>query len=131
MKPGGYKGPERRSYMRLDVNYAVSYIKLSDDLRPIGNMVEDAHSKDISGAGVKFVTPEDISVGSLLEAHIKIPGTGKFITTIGKVVRCEPENKKLFKIALAFAWITKKDKEIIDEYVKKIKLNMLRSETKM
>lgn len=131
MKPNAYKGPERRAYIRLDADYAVSYIKLSNDLHPIGDIVEDAYSKNISGAGIKFVTSEEIPIGSFLEIYIKIPAAGKFITALGKVMRCEPDRKKVFNIAVAFAWITKKDKETIDAYVKNSKLNILRSETKM
>lgn len=131
MKPNAYKGPERRTYMRLNADYAVNYIKLSNGLRPIGDIVEDAYSKDISGAGIKFLASEEIPAGSFLEVHIKIPTVGKYIIAIGKVVRCEAERRKLFRIALSFAWITKSDKEIVDEYVKKIRLNILRSETKM
>ncbi|MDD5680700.1 MAG: PilZ domain-containing protein [Candidatus Omnitrophica bacterium] len=131
MKSDAYKGPERRTYMRLDADCAVSYIKLSADLRPAGDIVEDAYSKDISGAGIKFITAERIPEGTFLEVHIKIPTAGKVITAVGKVMRCESERKKFFRTAISFVWIAKNDKAAIDEYVKKIKLDMLRSETKM
>lgn len=131
MKSNGYKGPERRTYMRIEADYDITYIRLSEDLHPTGNIVEDAHSIDISGAGVKFLASEKIPAGSFMEVHIRLPGSGRFITAIGKVIRCEPERKKLFGIALGFAWMTRKDKEMIVEYVKKGKLNILRSETKI
>lgn len=131
MKSKNYKGPERRTYLRLDADYTIGYIRLSDNLQPSGGIAEDARPKDISGAGVKILTSEQIPAGAFIEAHIKIPGTSKFITAICRVVRCEPDKKRLFSTALAFAWIAKKDREIIDEYVKKIKLNMLRAETKI
>lgn len=131
MKSNGYKGPERRTYIRLEADYAVDYIKLSKDLQPIGDIVEDAYSKNISGVGLKFIATEEIKPDSLIEVHIRIPMVNRYITAIGKVLRCEPERKKLFSIAMSFAWITKGDRELIDEYVKKLKLNILRSETKM
>lgn len=131
MKSKNYKGPERRAYLRLGADYAVEYVKLSKDLHPKGNIVEDARSGDISGAGIKILATEHISVGSLLETYIKMPTAAKFITAVCRVVRCEPDKKGRFEIALAFAWIAERDREAIDRYVKKIKLNMLRSETKM
>jgi uncharacterized protein YxeA len=131
MKPNGYKGPERRTYIRLEADYAVNYIKLSNDLQPIGDIVEDAYSKNISGSGLKFVASEEIKKDSFIEVHIKIPMVTKYITAIGKVLRCEPEVKKLFVISMSFAWINRSDRELIDKYVKKLKLNILRSETKM
>ncbi|MBU4377093.1 MAG: PilZ domain-containing protein [Candidatus Omnitrophica bacterium] len=131
MKPNGYKGPERRTYIRLEADYAVNYIKLSNDLKPIGDIIEDAYAKDISGAGLKFITSEEIKPGALIEVHVKIPTVSKYITAIGRVLRCESDRKKTFAIAMSFAWITKSDRELVDEYVKKLKLNILRSETKM
>src|SRR3989338_5010393 len=130
MKQKNYKGPERRSYIRLEADYAVDYVKLSNDLKPIGDIVEDAYSKDISGAGLKFITREEIKPGSFIEVHVKIPTASKDITAIGKILRCEPEDKKSFAIAMAFAWITKGDRSLVDDYVKRLKLNILRSETK-
>ncbi len=131
MKPQNYKGPERRNYIRLEADYAVNYVKLSNDLKPIGDIVEDAYSKDISGAGLKFIAHEEIKPGSFIEVHVKIPTANKDITAIGKVLRSEPERKKSFAIAMSFAWITKNDRELVDDYVKRLKLNMLRSETKL
>lgn len=131
MKDDGYKGPEKRADMRLEADYAVDYLKLSNDLKPVGSIMEDAYSKDISGAGLKFIASEEINPGSLIEVHIKIPMAAKCITAIGRVLRCEQERKRSFAIAISFAWITKGDKELVNEYIKKLKLNILRSETKM
>ena len=131
MKSKNYKGPERRTYLRLDADYTVGYTKLSNDLRPKGDIMEDACPKDISGAGIKILAAEQISAGSFLETYIRIPTAAKIITAICRVVRCDPDKKGHFAIALAFMWITKKDREAIDEYVKKIKLQMLRSETRI
>ena len=125
-----YKGPERRSYMRLNADCAVDYIKLSDDLKPAYDIVEDSYSKNISAAGIKFMASEKIPVGSFLELHIKIPTTNKFLTAIGKIVRCNMEKKENFGIAISFIWISERDKELIDEYVKSKKLQELRSEMK-
>ena len=131
MKRENYKGPERRSYIRLEADYAVNYVKLSNDLKPIGDIMEDAYSNDISGAGLKFITSEEIRPGSFIEVHIKIPTVSKDITAIGKILRCEPERKKSFAIAMSFAWIPKSDRVLVDDYVKRLKLNILRSETKL
>ncbi len=130
MKRNSYEGPERRTYLRLNTDYAVSYIRLSGDLQPIGGVVKGICSGNMSGAGIKFFASEEIPVGSFLEIHIKMPDSRKIITAIGRVARCESE-KKLFGIALPFFWIGKEGKEMIDEYIKKLKLKMLRSEIKM
>jgi len=125
-----YKGPERRSYMRLDADCAVDYIKLSNDLKPMYDIVSDSYSKNISAAGVKFMTSEKIPIGSFLELHIKIPTTKKFIVAIGKVMRYESEKENKFGIAISFIWISKRDKGLIDEYVRNKRLEELRSEMK-
>lgn len=112
-----YQGPEHRGYMRLDIDCPVDYARLSDDLKPAYNAVEDSYSKNISASGISFIASEKIPVGSFLELRIKVPSTDKFIAAIGKVLRCEPEGKK-FGVALVFIWISQKDKELIEEYVK-------------
>jgi hypothetical protein len=116
--------------MRLSADCAVDYVKLSDDLKPAYDIVEDSYSKDISATGIKFMAPEKVRVGSFLELHIKIPPENKFITAIGKIVRCEPEGKKKFAIAITFIWISEKDRDLVNEYVKNKRLDELRSEMK-
>lgn len=125
-----YKGPERRKYMRLDADCAVDYTKLSKDLKPMYDIISDSYSKNISAAGVKFVSAEKIGTGEFLELHMKIPATNKFIAAIGKVTRCENEDEKNYGIAVSFVWISKRDKELIDDYVRNKKLEELRSEMK-
>ena len=122
-----YSGPERRGHMRLDTDCAIDYAKLSDQLTPIHDFVDSSYTKNISGSGVKFLAKENLQLGSFLELHIRIPAAEKFISAICKVVRCEPEEKKSFGIAVTFVWINKKDKELLDEYVKSKKLSNLRS----
>ena len=104
--------------------------KLSDDLKPAYNAVEDSYAKNISASGIKFIVPEHIPTGTFLELHIRIPTAEKFIAAIGKVVRCEAEDGKNFGIAITFIWINKKDKDAIDKYVKNKRLEELRSEIK-
>ncbi len=125
-----YQGPERRDYMRLGADCAVDYVKLSGDLKPVRDIADNSYSKDISASGIKIVTSEKITVGSFLELHIKIPSVNRFLTAIGKVMRCEMEGKKNFRIAISFVWINKRDRELMDEYVKSKRLEKLRSEIK-
>ena len=125
-----YKGPERRTYMRLNADCAIDYVKLANDLKPMYNIVEDSYSKDISASGIKFASSEKMPIGAFIELHIKVPVIDKFIVAIGKVVRCDQEGKDDYGIALAFIWINKMDKELIDGYVKGKKLKELRSEMK-
>ena len=113
--------------MRLGTDCAIDYLKLSEDLKPITEGTDNSYSKNISAAGVKILASENISPGSFLELHIKIPGINRFITAIGRVVRCNPEGKK-FAVAISFIWISKMDRELMDEYVKCKKLENLRSE---
>lgn len=122
-----YSGPERRNHIRLDTDCAVDYLKLSSDLKPAGDSIHNSYSEDISGAGVKLAAAEKILAGSFLELHIKIPIVDKFLTAIGKVVRCEAGKKGKFTIAVSFIWINKKDKDLIGEYVKNKRLEKLRS----
>ena len=122
-----YSGPERRNYIRLDTDCAVDYLKLSNDLKPAGDRVHSSYSEDISGAGVKLEATEKILTGSFLELHIKIPIVDKFLTAVGKVIRCEAGEKGKFTIAVSFIWINKKDKDLIDKYVKNKRLEKLRS----
>lgn len=125
-----YKGPERRSYMRLDADCAVDYLKLSDELKPMYDIVNNSYSKNISASGIKFVIQEKVPLGSFLELHIKIPTVKKFIAAIGKVTRCDSEKEKNFGVGISFIWISKRDKELIDEYIRNKRLEELRSEMK-
>ena len=125
-----YSGPERRNYMRLDTDCAVDYIKLSSDLKPTRDVIDDSYSRNISGAGIKFTAVEKVPMGSFLELHIKIPTVNKFLTATGKVVRCDAEQKGKFGVAVSFIWINKKDRELIDEYVRNKRLEKLRSKIK-
>jgi len=125
-----YKGPERRTYMRMGVDCAVDYLKLNNDLKPMGNSINSGYTKDMSGAGISFISPERIPDGAFLELHIKIPTVNKSLTAIGKIVRCDSEKEKKFEMAVAFIWISEKDKALIDTYVKDKKLENLRSELK-
>jgi len=113
-----YRGPENRTYMRLHTDCAVDYVRLSDDLKPAYNVVEDSYSKNISASGVKFVSSEHVPAGSFLELRIRIPTTDRPIAAIGKVLRCEKEGIKNFTVALSFIWISNRDRELVDEYVR-------------
>lgn len=131
MSANEYIGPERRTYMRLDTDCAIDYVKLSDDLKPVRrDLVDSSYSKNISGAGIKFLSKEKFPAGSFLELHIKIPNIDNFLIAICKVVRCEPEGKNSFGSAVAFVWISKKDRELLNAYVKGKKLDNLRSKIK-
>lgn len=125
-----YQGPERRNYMRLDTDCAVDYIRLSNSLKPAYNVVDDRYSKNISASGIKFIASEKMPAGSFLELHIKIPTANRFIAAIGKVVRCDMEAERSFGIAVLFVWINKRDRELIDKYVKDKKLEELRFKLK-
>lgn len=119
-----YAGAERRGYMRLHTDCPVDYVRLSDDLKPAYDVVEDSYSKNISASGIKFISSENLSIGSFLELHIKIPAADRYIAAIGKVLRCEAEGGGHFGVALSFIWISQKDKQLIDEYVKNRKLGI-------
>ncbi|MBL7070706.1 MAG: diguanylate cyclase [Candidatus Omnitrophica bacterium] len=113
-----YRGPENRTYMRLHTDCAVDYVRLSDDLKPAYNVVEDSYSKNISATGVKFVSNKRVPMGSFLELRIRIPSSDRLIAAIGKVLRCEADGGKCFNVAISFIWISQSDKELIDEYVR-------------
>ncbi len=125
-----YGGPERRNYMRLGTDCAVDYIKLSDELKPIRDLIDNSYSKDLSAAGVKIIVNEEIAIGSFLELHIRIPASDRFLTAIGRVVRCDKEGKKKFGIAVSFIWISKQNRALLDKYVKNKRLESLRSKIK-
>ena len=130
MPPKRYRGPERRNFMRLEADCAIDYLKLSRDLKPVKELIDNSYSSNISATGVKFHVSEDIPVGTFLELHIKIPTVNKFITAVAKVVRCDKEGKDKYGAAISFIWISKKDKGLIDDYVRMKKLEKLRSEMK-
>ena len=130
MAIGEYKGPERRRFIRLDIDCIVHYVRLSKGLGPVLDFVYETYTKDLSASGIKFVAKEELLPGSILEVHIQLPSIDKFITTIGNVVRCEKLEKGQFGVAAYFLWITKKDQQLIDDYVRKKSLEKLRTEIK-
>ena len=128
MAESSYKGPERRKYMRLDADCAVNYIKLSKDLKLVKDIAESSYSEDISAGGIKFITSEPYSIGTVIELQIKIPPVEQFIAMIGKVVRSNKKDKDHYEIALSFIWIKDKNIKIIDDYIKRKELERIQSE---
>lgn len=118
MLENDYNGPERRIFKRLDIDCAIGYQILSNDLRPFSPFVDKSFSENISAGGIKFLISEKIAEDSFLKITIKLPTAGKPIIAVVKVARCKAKDEKQFEIAGWYIWINNEDKKLINEYIR-------------
>lgn len=116
-----YTGPERRKYLRLPSRCVVKYAKLSkNNLRPLVNLTIKSYTKEISAAGIKFITRKKIPVRTIIEFQFKIPGIKRSIDGLGEVVRIKARaGRKSYNVGMKFTWMQQKNIDLIDAYVRK------------
>ncbi len=115
---------DRRLFSRLATNAHVFYRVIKDALFP-GEIASDtpeftAMTKDISAGGLSFFLKEAISVTSILELRITIPGEKKPIQCLAKVVRTVSiEGTPFFETAVCFLDLTSRDRQTLDKFVER------------
>ena len=127
---------QRRDYYRVDCSIAFNYYKISKEvaeLETTADLFEEitdpkyipekkvAHTMDLSGGGIRFITDEDLEVGSCILTVIRLTN-GKVDQTmylVTELIACGPMEKAPDKrIARAkFLFKDIKDRDLIVRFV--------------
>lgn len=106
---------ERRRFQRVETHIPVKYRKLREGAGQEGS---GSLSRDLSQGGVHFRTNEFISMACRLILELDIPMLTRPIKAISKVAWIRKANSgNDYEVGNQFLEISKKDKELISEYV--------------
>ena len=118
-----FTGPEKRAYLRISSRCVVKYTQLSENLRPLVNMITKLHTENICAGGVKFIIRKKLPIRAILEFQFRIPGIARYVAGLGEIVRVKPRaGRKTYDVGLKFLWVQRKNAELIDAYVRKKKI---------
>jgi c-di-GMP-binding flagellar brake protein YcgR len=93
--------------------------KTQDELIKRGYTPEQLSvTKNISAAGLLFVSDSPLAIGSILEFKIELPDSEHPVECLARVVRMEEiEPEKSYNIAICFLDITGADRARLNRYV--------------
>lgn len=107
---------ERRRFQRIDSNLPVRYRNLRAATIPSGSL-----TKDISEGGIRFMTNEFISLACRLVVEVSLPTIQKPIKAISKVAWIKKVSSgDRYELGNQFLEISKEDKELINDFVKRM-----------
>lgn len=111
------------------LNYIIKVLEKSGEKDYIENGPLEV---DISGAGLKFITSQDLYPGDLLEIEMVLPiSSGIIIELIGEVVRCKRHTQDAQEVAVKYIALNEDDRECIIRYVFKRQRELLRAEERI
>ncbi len=111
---------DNRKYQRVQTHIPVRFRKLRDGADVVG---EGSISKNLSEGGVRFRTGEFISMACRLILELDIPMLTKPVKAISKVAWIKKtDTGKDYEVGNQFLEISKKDKELISQYVDSLSL---------
>jgi len=109
---------ERRKFKRVKTHVPVKYRKLREGAGSVGF---GSLSRDLSQGGVHFRAGEFISMACRLILEVDIPMLTRPIKAISKVAWIrKTDNGDDYEIGNQFLEISKKDRELISEYVESL-----------
>src|SRR3989338_655702 len=115
-----FTGLEKRAHLRVSSRCGLKYTRLSKNLRYVVKAITKSQTEDISAGGIKFVACKKLPLHAILEFQFKIPGTARYAAGFGEVVRIKSRiDGKSYDVGLKFLWITRKNAELTDAYVRK------------
>jgi Predicted glycosyltransferase len=123
-RTSGFYKIQRRNHYRLDIMLDVYYAqmpeKLSDKIKSEKDMsFTKTFSKDISGSGACFISPEELPIDTPLVIKLDLPD-GETIEARGVVVRCFEVSlggSKKYNIGVKFTAISKINEEKLIRYI--------------
>lgn len=115
MTDGGYAGPEKRRYVRVDAKVIAWY---KTDALGNGAETYGALTKNISCGGLLFETDEAVPVGAEVEVEMKVPGSPRMLRSKGRTVRLEAVGGGRYDVGLAFESIPEGDRQALEAYIK-------------
>ncbi|MBD3426870.1 MAG: hypothetical protein GF409_06525 [Candidatus Omnitrophica bacterium] len=111
---------EKRKYPRVSTHIPVRYRKLGE---PEGQMRTNTITKNISEGGIRFGAPEFISRACRLVLELDIPMINKPVKAISKVAWIRKDGERAdYEVGNQFLEISRKDKELVSEYVSSLNL---------
>jgi hypothetical protein len=97
----------------LDMKMNILLKKVDDGKTPLDDM--KLRDLNLSGAGLAFIAPEKIGLGTLLEFRVVLLPNYLFIYAIGKVTKCETVghdgDKHFYRVGSEFVLIMDEDRE--------------------
>ncbi|MBU0570545.1 MAG: PilZ domain-containing protein [Candidatus Omnitrophica bacterium] len=109
---------ERRKFKRIKTHVPVKYRKLREGAGSVG---VGSLSRDLSQGGVHFRTGEFISMACRLILEVDIPMLTRPVKAISKVAWIrKTDSGNDYEIGNQFLEISKKDRELISEYVESL-----------
>ena len=109
---------ERRKFKRVKTHVPIKYRKLREGAGSVGF---GSLSRDLSQGGVHFRAGEFISMACRLILEVDIPMLTRPIKAISKVAWIrKTDNGDDYEIGNQFLEISKKDRELISEYVESL-----------
>ena len=84
---------ERRKYPRLKSSFTL-------EVKP--SKLKEGQTHDISQGGIMFGHKEPITVGTILDLTMRVPGLSGSVDVQGKVIRCETDAGGTFSVAVQF-----------------------------
>lgn len=110
------KAAEGRRTPRLQATFLAKYFLL--DGTPGENIARTANTKDLSPAGVRFVTGEKIPRGALLRIQVLIPVLGESpISAFARALRVENETSDVYTVSADFLEIRDEDQKRLTEFL--------------
>jgi c-di-GMP-binding flagellar brake protein YcgR len=117
-RPAKFERIQRRNYVRLEANLPIDYaVLVTTEATPSPDRVR-SQTRDISGGGLLFRSPELLPLGTRLDVVIALGGVK--IRTIGEVVRLvaeETEPEHSYWLGLRYVGIDERDREQIIRYI--------------
>ncbi len=111
---------DKRKYARVKTHIPVRYRKLQDGPGAEGS---GSLSRDLSAGGVHFRTSEFISMACRLILELDLPMLTKPIRAISKIAWIRKANSgEDYEVGNQFLEISKKDRELLNEYVNSLSL---------
>jgi len=111
---------EKRKFTRVKTHIPVKYRKLREGAGSVGF---GSLSRDLSQGGVQFRTEEFISMACRLIVEVDIPMLTRPVKAISKVAWIrKTDSGDDYEIGNQFLEISKKDRELISEYVESLEM---------
>ncbi len=109
---GNGEAPYRRRYVRVAVDFPVSYSREGVEETKTGR------SADLGGGGVRIATDEDLPLGAMLLLRFKVPPTEREMVARGRIVLSfYNADEQQFFHGVSFTHIDPRDQDEIIRYV--------------
>lgn len=95
-------GAERRKFPRLREKVAIRVKPIAGATAPRGGL--DTMSVNISGGGLRYVSPDPVKVGEFLAVEMSLPDFSSPVVAMARGVSCEPGSGG-YEVGVEFWWV--------------------------